>query len=94
MIEIESLGEESDAVSLSCLDEAASATQLLNSLNLQDISQGTPRQVVFYDSSAADFDALTLKLDDESVYYVDVAESNGPTRNRIRGNASKRRRKH
>ncbi|MBQ2849729.1 MAG: hypothetical protein IJE77_04545 [Thermoguttaceae bacterium] len=77
MIEIESLDDESDAASASYLDEAASATQLLNSLNLQDVSQGTPRQVVFYDSSAADFDASTLNLDDESVYYVDAAESNG-----------------
>ena len=76
MIEIESLDDASDVASLSCLDEAASATQLLNSLNLQDISQGTPRQVVFYDSSDADFDASTLNLDDESVYYVDAANAN------------------
>ncbi|MBQ6827267.1 MAG: cadherin repeat domain-containing protein, partial [Thermoguttaceae bacterium] len=72
-VKIESLDDESDAASLSFLDEAASATQLLNSLNLQDISQGTPRQVVFYDSSDADFDESTLNLDDESVYYVDAA---------------------
>ncbi|MBQ7029130.1 MAG: hypothetical protein IJN32_02700 [Thermoguttaceae bacterium] len=76
MIEIESLDDASDVASLSCLDEAASATQLLNSLNLQDISQGTPRQVVFYDSSDVDFDASTLNLDDESVYYVDAANAN------------------
>ncbi|MBQ7111367.1 MAG: hypothetical protein IJO06_09100 [Thermoguttaceae bacterium] len=76
MIEIELLDDESDVASLSCLDEAVSATQLLNSLNLQDISRGTPRQVVFYDSSAADFDASTLNLDDESVYYVDAANAN------------------
>lgn len=76
MIEIESLDDESDAASASYLDEAASATQLLDSLNLQDVSQGTPRQVVFYDSSAADFDASTLNLDDESVYYVDAANAN------------------
>jgi len=76
MIEIESLDDASDVASLSCLDEAVSATQLLNSLNLQDISQGTPRQVVFYDSSDVDFDASTLNLDDESVYYVDAANAN------------------
>ena len=76
MIEIESLDDESDVASASYLDEAASTTQLLNSLNLQDISQGEPRQVVFYDSSAADFDESTLNLDDESVYYVDAANAN------------------
>ena len=81
-VKIESLDDASDAqndaASSSFLDEATSfntATQLLNSLNLQDISQGTPRQVVFYDSSDADFDASTLNLDDESVYYVDAAKA-------------------
>ena len=83
MLEIKSLDSKNDApndaASLSFLDEAPSSvatTQVLNSLALQDVSQGAPRQVVFYDSSAADFDASTLNLDDESVYYVDTADAN------------------
>ena len=76
MIEIESLGDGSDAASLSYLD-ATDATQTPE-------TQAEARQVVFYDSSAADFDASTLNLDDESVYYVDAAnagdaESNSAT---------------
>ncbi len=67
MIEIESLGDESDAASLSYLD-ATDATQVSE-------AQAEARQVVFYDSSAADFDASTLNLDDESVYYVDAANA-------------------
>ncbi|MBQ9127309.1 MAG: cadherin repeat domain-containing protein, partial [Thermoguttaceae bacterium] len=39
-------------------------------------TQAEARQVVFYDSSAADFDASTLNLDDESVYYADSANAN------------------
>ncbi|MBQ7815132.1 MAG: hypothetical protein IJ387_11650, partial [Thermoguttaceae bacterium] len=68
-VKIESLDDESDAASLSYLDEAVAPTQTPE-------TQAEARQVVFYDSSAADFDASTLNLDDESVYYVDAANAN------------------
>ncbi|MBQ5789237.1 MAG: hypothetical protein IIW01_03015, partial [Thermoguttaceae bacterium] len=63
MIEIESLGDESDAVSASYLDEATAT------------SDATVRRVVFYDSSADNFDASFLNACEPNLYYIDMASS-------------------
>ncbi len=67
MIEIESLGDENDVASLSFLDDAtdeAAAT-----------SDAVVRRVVFYDSSANDFDASFLNDCEPNLYYIDTATS-------------------
>ena len=67
MIEIESLNNESDAASLSFLDAATD--------EIAATSDATVRRVVFYDSSADDFDASFLNDCEPNLYYIDTATS-------------------
>ncbi len=50
----------------------ADLLEALNALEITDISQNAPRRVVFYSS---DFDESTFDLTDDSVCYVDLANS-------------------
>ncbi len=74
MIEVESLGDESDVASLSFLDSNESA-QNGETQEVEGASSTEPRQVVFYDSSAADFDASFLNVCEPNFYYIDTASS-------------------
>ncbi|MBR4975683.1 MAG: hypothetical protein IKY61_01420, partial [Thermoguttaceae bacterium] len=66
-VKIESLDDEFDAASLSYLDDATDETAAT--------SDAVARRVVFYDSSADDFDASFLNVCEPNLYYIDTASS-------------------